>query len=99
MQTMSSLEAQNNFAKFVDTALREPVVLTRRGRPVSMMISASGDPVDLQYQFTKALSTLMPLRGQEALAELSRVLAPARARARADGLTQKALIAALKAKS
>jgi antitoxin (DNA-binding transcriptional repressor) of toxin-antitoxin stability system len=94
MQTMSSLDAQNNFAKFVDTSLREPVVLTRRGRPVSMMIAASGDPVDLQYQFTKALSNLMPLRGEAAVAELTRLLAPVRARAAADGLTQEALNAA-----
>lgn len=97
MATMTSLQAQNNFGQLIDTSQREPVVLTRRGRPVSVMIAASGDPVDLQYQFMKTLSTLMPLRGKAAADELDRVLAPVRARAEADGLTEEKLNALLNA--
>ena len=88
MKTMTSLQAQNSFGELIDTSQREPVVLTRRGRPVSVLISASGDPVDLQYQFMKTLSALMPLRGKAAVAELNRVLAPVRERVDADGLTE-----------
>jgi antitoxin Phd len=39
MPTMTSLEAQNQFGKLIDTAQREPVTITRRGRPVAMVIS------------------------------------------------------------
>ena len=98
MKTMTSLQAQNSFGELIDTSQREPVVLTRRGRPVSVLISASGDPVDLQYPFMKTLSALMPLRGKAAVAELDRVLAPVRDRAEADGLTEEKLNALLDAR-
>ncbi|MEZ5536184.1 MAG: type II toxin-antitoxin system prevent-host-death family antitoxin [Thiolinea sp.] len=39
MQTVTSLEAQNQFGKLIDKAQREPVTITRRGRPVAMVIS------------------------------------------------------------
>lgn len=72
-------------------------MVTRRGRPVSVVIAASGDPVELQYQFMTTLSALMPLRGKAAVDELDRVLAPVRARAEADGLTEEKLNALLNA--
>lgn len=39
MRTMSSVEAQNNFGALLDTAQREPVTITRRGRPVAFLLS------------------------------------------------------------
>lgn len=39
MPTMTSLEAQNQFGKLIDTAQREPVTITRRGRPVAVVLS------------------------------------------------------------
>ena len=39
MKTMSSAEAQNNFGVLLDTAQREPVTITRRGRPVALLMS------------------------------------------------------------
>jgi len=39
MRTMSSVEAQNNFGTLIDTAQREPVTITRRGRPVAFLLS------------------------------------------------------------
>jgi prevent-host-death family protein len=39
MKTMSSGEAQNNFGVLLDTAQREPVTITRRGRPVAFLLS------------------------------------------------------------
>jgi len=44
MKTMTSVEAQNRFGELLDTAQREPVTITRRGRPVAFMVS----PQDMQ---------------------------------------------------
>lgn len=40
MQTLSSVEAQNRFGQLLDAAQREPVGITRRGRPVAFIVSA-----------------------------------------------------------
>ena len=37
MKEMSATEAQNRFGEFMDTALREGVILTRNGRKVLMV--------------------------------------------------------------
>lgn len=39
MKTMSSVQAQNNFGELLDTAQREPVTITRRGRTVAFLVS------------------------------------------------------------
>jgi len=39
MRTMTSVEAQNRFGELLDAAQREPVTITRRGRPVAFVIS------------------------------------------------------------
>lgn len=39
MITQTSAEAQNNFGKLLDTAQREPVAITRHGRPTACLIS------------------------------------------------------------
>ena len=39
MQIMTSVEAQNHFGLLLDTAQREPVTITRRGRPVAYLLS------------------------------------------------------------
>ena len=39
MRTMTSVEAQNHFGMLLDTAQREPVTITRRGRPVAYLFS------------------------------------------------------------
>ena len=44
MITLSSAEAQNQFGKLLDTVQREPVVITRHGRPTAYMVS----PQDMQ---------------------------------------------------
>ncbi|WP_081463798.1 type II toxin-antitoxin system Phd/YefM family antitoxin [Candidatus Glomeribacter gigasporarum] len=46
MRTMTSLEAQNHFGGMIDTSQREPVLITRRGRPVSLVIS----PTEIRRQ-------------------------------------------------
>ncbi|MBS0429643.1 MAG: type II toxin-antitoxin system Phd/YefM family antitoxin [Proteobacteria bacterium] len=40
MQTLSSVEAQNRFGQLIDAAQREPIGITRRGRPVAFIVSA-----------------------------------------------------------
>ena len=44
MKTMTSKEAQNSFGAFLDTAQREPVMVTRRNRPVGVMLSMENLP-------------------------------------------------------
>lgn len=66
MRTMTSLEAQNHFGEMIDTSQREPVLITRRGQPVSVVISPQGDSKEALFQFMKVMSELAPLRGKEA---------------------------------
>ncbi len=40
MTTLTSVEAQNRFGQLLDAAQREPITITRRGRPVAMLIAA-----------------------------------------------------------
>ena len=39
MLTLTSVEAQNRFGQLIDTAQREPITVTRRGRPVLMLLA------------------------------------------------------------
>jgi prevent-host-death family protein len=39
MVKMTSAEAQNQFGKLIDTAQREPVAITRRGRTAAFVVS------------------------------------------------------------
>lgn len=39
MRTVTSVEAQNHFGELIDSAQREPVTITRRGRPVAFILS------------------------------------------------------------
>ncbi len=40
MTEMTSAHAQNHFGQMLDTAIREPVTITKRGREVAIVISA-----------------------------------------------------------
>ncbi len=44
MKTITSKEAQNSFGAFLDSAQREPVMVTRRNRPVGVMLSMENLP-------------------------------------------------------
>ena len=39
MIVMTSVEAQNRFGELIDRAQREPIEITRRGRPVAYVLS------------------------------------------------------------
>ena len=91
MIKMTSLQAQNKFGELIDTSQREPVVITRHGRPISIVMSSNGKPQDIAYQFRKLMSELYPLSGTDAISELDRVTAPIRAKAKQSGLTEEKL--------
>ena len=40
MKTFTALEAKNRFGKVIDAAQREPVTVTRQGRPSVVILSA-----------------------------------------------------------
>lgn len=39
MMTVTSVEAQNSFGRLLDTVQREPVTITRHGRPAAFVVS------------------------------------------------------------
>lgn len=62
MKTVTSKEAQNRFGELVDTAQREPVVITRRNRPVAVILSQE------DYERFQALEdAVWSRRAQEAI--------------------------------
>jgi PHD/YefM family antitoxin component YafN of YafNO toxin-antitoxin module len=85
---MTSLEAQSHFGELIDTSQREPVLITRRGRPVSVVISPCGDARTTLLQFMKTMSELSPLRGEEAEEALAQVLSGIGKDALAEGLAE-----------
>jgi prevent-host-death family protein len=91
MLTMTSLEAQNNFGALLDNSQREPVLITRRGRPVSILISPAGDPSKVLAQTMMALREVQPMGRAQAARQMAqrfeaRYAAPSVAEA--EGLTE-----------
>jgi antitoxin Phd len=58
MRTMTSVEAQNHFGELLDAAQREPVTITRRGRPVAFMVSHQdmAELMEIRNQRSKAVA-------------------------------------------
>ena len=75
MLTMTSGEAQHDFAKLLDASQREPVMITRQGRPVSIVIASGSDLKSSFVQFMQAARAMAPLDGAEALREFDRIAA------------------------
>lgn len=88
MMTMTSLQAQTNFAALLDTSQREAVIITRRGRPCSAVISDMGNPRNALAQFLMAMSALHPLRGEEAQNAIANMFSLIGDQAEKDGLTE-----------
>jgi len=57
MITITSVEAQNRFGQLLDTVQREPVTITRHGRPAAFMVSAQ-DMQELQEVRRKRISAV-----------------------------------------
>ena len=60
MKTISSVEAQNRFGQLLDTVQREPVAITRHGRPTAFVVSPQemDELLDARRKRSKALSDL-----------------------------------------
>jgi prevent-host-death family protein len=87
MITMTSLEAQNQFGTLIDSSQREPVVITRRGRPVSVVISVH-DLQNMPFSVVQSISTLNPVRGKDAATAMRERLAKMGSQAATDGVTE-----------
>jgi prevent-host-death family protein len=91
MLTMTSLAAQNQFGALIDASQRQPVTVTRRGRPVAVVLSYE-DYIQrektIPYEVAQLISQNFPLQGQAAVTEIQNYFATASNKAAADGLTE-----------
>ena len=66
MITMTSVEAQNRFGQLLDTVQREPVTITRHGRPAAFMVSAQDMEVLQEMRQKKAAAAFEAWSAQAA---------------------------------
>lgn len=69
MLTMTSLAAQNQFGTLIDASQRQPVTVTRHGRPVAVVLSYEEYKATTQtipFHVATLISENYPLRGKEA---------------------------------
>ena len=88
MLTMTSLDAQNHFGELIDTSQREPVLITRRGRPVSVVLSTSGNTANTLLQVMKLMSELSPLKDETAANAYENYRKKIGSNAKNDGLSE-----------
>lgn len=60
MISVTSVEAQNRFGQLLDTAQREPVTVTRHGRPAAFIVSPQDMEalLDVRVRRSKAVQAL-----------------------------------------
>jgi len=60
MISITSVEAQNRFGQLLDTVQREPVSITRHGRPAAFIVSPQDmdDLLDVRRKRTRAVTEL-----------------------------------------
>ena len=91
MLTMTSLAAQNQFGMLIDTSQRQPVAVTRRGRPVAVVMSYEDYQASMRtipFQVAMLVSENYPLRGIEAGDSMRQHLAKMSNKASEEGLTE-----------
>ncbi|MCX7270957.1 MAG: type II toxin-antitoxin system prevent-host-death family antitoxin [Burkholderiales bacterium] len=94
MLTMTSLAAQNQFGLLIDASQRQPVTVTRRGRPVAVVLSYEDYQAStrtIPFQVAALISQNHPLRGQEAGDSMRQHLAKLSNKAAEEGLTEAAV--------
>jgi antitoxin Phd len=66
MSILTSARAQNRFGELLDIAQREPVAITRHGRPVAFVVSAQemADLVELKRRRKQAVREFAAWRNQ-----------------------------------
>jgi antitoxin Phd len=93
MRIMTSLAAQNHFGEMIDTSQREPVLITRRGRPVSVVFSPLGKPLDVLLQLMELMRALAPIQGEVAAEAFDQYAKRAQALGSDVGLTEEEITA------
>jgi prevent-host-death family protein len=91
MLTMTSLAAQNQFGTLIDASLRQPVAVTRRGRPVAVVMSYEDYQASKQtipFHVATLISQTYPLRGQQAADSMRQHLTKLDNKAAEEGLTE-----------
>ena len=91
MLTMTSLAAQNQYGLLIDASQRQPVTVTRRGRPVAVVLSYEDYQASTQtipYQVATLISQSYPMRGKEAGDSMRQHLAKLSNKAAEEGLTE-----------
>ena len=88
MQTMTSLQAQTNFGALLDNSQREAIIITRRGRPCSAVISNMGNPKSALAQFLMAMSELSPIKDNDLQRTIAQTFDAIGQQAEQDGLTE-----------
>ena len=91
MLTMTSLAAQNQFGTLIDASRRQPVAVTRRGRPVAVVQSyedykASTQTIPLHV--AALISENYPLHGKDAGEAMRLHLGKMSNQAAEEGLTE-----------
>jgi prevent-host-death family protein len=85
MRTVSSVEAQNHFGELLDNAQREPISITRRGRPVAYIVSSeayrtlAGGVAENTEKMAAYLNSIEAFRGQGKGGATARLLADRKA--------------------
>ncbi len=91
MLTMTSLAAQNQFGLLIDASQRQPVAVTRRGRPVAVVLSYEDYQASTQtipFHVATLISQNYPLRGKEAGDLMRQHLVKLSKKAAEEGLTE-----------
>lgn len=91
MLTMTSLAAQNQFGALIDSSQRQPVTVTRHGRPVSVVMSFADYQARAQtipFNIAAMIGEHYPLRGEAAGESMRQHLATMGKLAEDDGLSE-----------
>jgi len=91
MLTMTSLAAQNQFGTLIDASQRQPVTVTRHGRPVAVVMSYEDYQTSTQTippHVAALISESHPLRGKVAGDAMREHLATMGNQAAEESLTQ-----------
>ena len=95
MITMTSFVAQNQFGTLIDTSQRQPVAVTRHGRPVAVVMSYQDYQATTQtipFHVAALISENYPLRGQDAGVSMRQHLSKMGNNAADEGLTEEAIM-------
>jgi prevent-host-death family protein len=101
MLTMTSLAAQNQFGTLIDASQRQPVTVTRHGRPVAVILSYEDYQTSMQtipFHVAALISETYPLRGKEAAESMRLHLSKMSNEAQKSGLTEENIMQILNEK-